>query len=188
MYFKSDMNSFIKNNQVINWFFSRIQNNIKHLILSIILISLFFFEKKIFFVSLFIALDIINSIIENGIGIKSSIIHTMEFGIYLISYSYGVFYGTILIFFYALIRIVTFDFIFNKLKKILFFIPISLILANTNFIAFPFIAIPLYFLRYTVEMTVLKTFEYEKLPKKIIRISLMILLFLGVAPILLPIM
>jgi hypothetical protein len=188
MHFKIDMISFIENNQVLNRHYNSIQNNIQYIILSIFMIGLFYFEKKIFFVSLFIALDVINSIIENGIGIKSSIIHTMEFGIYLISYSYGFMYGLILIFFYALIRIVTFDFSFNKLKKILFFIPITIILANTSFIAFPFIAVPLYFLRYTVEMTVLKTFEYKKLPKKIIRISLMILLFLGVAPVFLSFM
>ncbi len=151
---------------------------------SLIGISVLFLSKPVFFVILFISLDLLNSLIENTLKIDKSLIHPMEFFIFLASYKYGMFSGIILLFAYIFIRIFTFDFSLNKLKKSLFMVFNTIALANLNSFPFAFISIPLYLGRYLIEFVLFGKLEAATL----IRIPLMIMLLLVFGPYILALM
>ncbi|MBT3720031.1 hypothetical protein HN789_03000 [archaeon] len=172
-------NSIVKNQFFDN--FGKIKTY--YFLIPFAMLTMYFIEKKVFFVGLFIFLDVMNSMLEKYFNFNSSIIHVMEFGIYIVSYYSGFVFGIILISSYVLTRILTFDFSMNKLKKILFLIPITLVLSTFNSVNFVILAIPLYLTRYILELIIFGINDLNQNLKRIIRILVMIFLFVFISPI-----
>ena len=181
------MEGFIELNNKIVSFWHVLKPRIYFVVFFILSLFIFHIKKNLFFVSFFIILDIANSLIEHYFNLNSSVIHIMEFGIYTVSYKFGFLYGLVLMGAYSIIRIVTCDFSINKLKKLFFLIPISIILFKLNYLPFALIAIPLYLFRYAVEFFLLRTYP-EKIFKRGLRIIVMLILFVFISPILFSIM
>ena len=86
-------NSIVKNQFFDN--FGKIKTY--YFLIPFAMLTMYFIEKKVFFVGLFIFLDVMNSMLEKYFNFNSSIIHVMEFGIYIVSYYSGFVFGIILV-------------------------------------------------------------------------------------------
>ena len=147
----------------------------------------YFFDKKIFFIIMFILIDYMLAVKKIFTKTFNRFVQIMNFGIFLLSYKYGILSGLILIAGYLTNRIIALEFDKDKIIKVSLIVVLSLLFSLAKNYNFIIIFLPIYLSRYLFEAILFRS-SITEITKMLIRTAIMFTLVLILSPILLSIM
>ncbi|MBD3202778.1 hypothetical protein GF327_00655 [Candidatus Woesearchaeota archaeon] len=153
---------------------------------------LFFVSRMIFFISLFIFLDLVKSYIEFNFRIRFFPVYFLDIGIILCSYVYSPFIGMIIVLFLVINRIVFADLKKRHFIKIMFLLIICFLTNLLNNLSIlligPLMFVLRYVMEYTLQLVVNKNIDLRKFPDRIINSLVNFVIFYNLGEILVEIM